>query len=140
MKDKNLLTEQNKEYIMMLGNASLSLKERKFMFIGILFVTILDKKVFHNKDELKEYIGIYEKILNKGEYKSYLYKSRTLLAARVLKDFKDIDDNETIRQVFKEHTIFIKQKLGIKDKNKSTNTNNNSLLKDILDEKRGIDG
>lgn len=56
---------------------------------AVLAVIIFTKEFFKSNKELKKFTGICLQI----EYKEYLFKSRTLLYSRVIKDFF-LDENK----------------------------------------------
>ncbi|BFN04397.1 hypothetical protein [Clostridium tetani] len=124
----------NIDYIKLLDSNKFSLKEKKLLFIGIIFSTICDRVLFKKNNDLKQYINIYEKKLNLEPYKDYLYDCRTSLCSRLAKDFMVVDDDFIIKECFRNHIMFIKNReefSKIKDKKKISSTNNN-LLKDMI--------
>lgn len=132
----------NIEYVRILDSNKFSIKEKKLLFIGILFNTICDKTIFKKNNDLKQYIKLYEKILDIESYRDYLYDSRTLLGSRLVRDFINSDDDFRIKECFKVHIKFIEESeefrrinSKIKDKNKATFTINN-LLKDMINKDR----
>ena len=101
--------------------------DKFFTIPAVLSVIIFTKEFYSSNDELR---GFTEDFLNK-EYKDYLFKSRTLLYSRVIKDFY-INNNNPDSLV---HSIdnFISTETQIKTKEKGKDSQ-----KDIIDKWRKV--
>lgn len=101
--------------------------DKFFTIPAVLSVIIFTKEFYSSNDELR---GFTEDFLNK-EYKDYLFKSRTLLYSRVIKDFY-INNNNPDSLV---HSIdnFISKETQIKTKEKGKDSQ-----KDIIDKWRKV--
>ena len=122
-----------------LKSSKFSSKEKKYLLMGVLIETIFDKSFFKLKKDLQPYVRGIEVILEIPSYREYLYQSRTLLSARIIKDifFNDklIKDEEQRKKVIKLIISYHTQYLNVEnsviddDKNRSTST---SLLNDMI--------
>lgn len=127
-----------KNKIMILKSPKYSLDEKKMFFIGSISEIIFDKKMFKNNFDLKEYIKIYESILNIDPYKDYLYLARPQILARLIKDLfyprklrSDEKQQEIVKNAINKHVDFILGKELI-DETKEKRINNSSLLSDVI--------
>lgn len=122
----------------LLKSSKYSMREKKYIFIGIFTEMILDRIIFPKNKDLHEYISLFEKITGKEPYKDYLYKSRITLSARLVKDlfFDDnLDEKLVLKKSISEHIEFVEKlpKKSISDTgSKSSETN---LLQDVLKSK-----
>lgn len=109
------------------------MREKKYMFIGVVMETIFSRELFTKNNELHEYMHIFEKLMKLTPYRDYLYKSRTMLASRVIKDLlnKEVND-DLIRVMIDKHIDFIEKYAGYTDKKKSTKKSESSLLEDMI--------
>lgn len=121
------------------------MREKRYIFIGTLTEMIFDKKLFPKNKDLHEYIYIYEKILGIEPYRDYLYKSRTTLAARIVKDlffYKNeelIDTSEILKKSISQHLFFIENHSEpvVNDSRSSKRNKEATLLDDVIKSKHG---
>lgn len=109
--------------------------EKKIYFIGIVTQTIYDKTIFKFNKELHSYLKFYETFFDvpDGEFKPYLFRSRTLLAARVCRLINNEEDSTRLTKLFNYHIkFFMKKKDTV---NKKNNVGENTLLGDMLKRK-----
>ncbi|MFD0897355.1 hypothetical protein [Loigolactobacillus binensis] len=68
-------------------------------FTGFMYSLILDKTVFKRNDELPDFIfNFFLKPFGSMQYKDYVYKSRTLLGARVCRHIiDDFNYSDTVK-------------------------------------------
>ena len=91
-----------------LNSKKYSFNEKKLLFVGIVSNTIYDKSLFPNNKLLNEYVTLFETSLSLDEpYKEYLYKSRTLLASRVVKDILKNENDKDLLSLISSHIINI---------------------------------
>ncbi|EIS9525280.1 TPA: hypothetical protein KNJ64_001991 [Clostridioides difficile] len=92
---------------LIMGN-KLSISQSKSLFMGIFYEIILNKDLFSKNRELKEFInGHMLPYINRDKkYKDYLFKSRTLFAATILKDiYINVEYNQVIKMVEELYSI-----------------------------------
>lgn len=97
-----------------LRDSNYTIEDKKKYFLGEVTYTILNNEIFNKNSDLKKYIAIYEEAMNLNEYKEYLYKSRTLLISRVLKDIKINISDSQLENLINRHLKY----LNMKDYNK----------------------
>lgn len=131
----------NKTIYDLLRSRKYTIKDRKIIFIGEVTQTIYNKSLFYKNEDLHEYISIFEKILLLPEpFKNYLYRSRTLLTSRITREIYKEQDSSKISKLIQLHIDFVTatsintEKL-IKQHNKNTIKNNESLLENFLEKK-----
>lgn len=110
-------------------------EDKRKYFLGEIAYTILNKELFTRNSDLKVYIAIFENIQNINEYKDYLYKSRTLLVSRILKDVKNNLSNTQFDKLVKQHYKFFDKKHSGSESNKKetiNKVNSNSILNNYL--------
>lgn len=109
------------------------MREKKYIFIGVVMETIFSKELFYRNSDLHEYVNIFEDLMKLTPYLDYLYKSRTMLASRVIKDLlnKKVND-DLIRLLIEKHIDFIEKYADNSDKKKSTKKSETSLLEDMI--------
>ncbi|MEI3654533.1 hypothetical protein [Lactococcus lactis] len=122
-----------KNVINTLNSSKYLMREKKYIFIGVVMETIFSKELFYRNSDLHEYINIFENLMKLTPYLDYLYKSRTMLASRVIKDLlnKEVND-DLIRLMIDKHIDFIEKYVGYSDKKKSTKKSESSLLEDMI--------
>lgn len=85
----------------------LSISQSKLLFMGIIYEIILSKELFPRNSQLEEFInGHLIKYLNKDtEFKEYLFKTRTILAATIQKHiYNNLDYNnilDVVEEIYK---------------------------------------
>ncbi len=101
-----------------LKSSKYTVKEKKYILIGVISKVLFDKNIFPKNNDLKEYVSLFENILNKKDpYRDYLYKSRTLLSSRVIKDlFFDVNNNFNIDSEYNIDKEYIKNLIEINNK------------------------
>lgn len=110
-------------------------EDKRKYFLGEIAYTILNKELFTRNSDLKVYIAIFENIQNINEYKDYLYKSRTLLVSRILKDVKNNLSNTQFDKLVKQHYKFFDKKHSGSESNKKetiNKVNSSSILNNYL--------
>lgn len=125
----------NIDYIRFLNSSKFTLKEKKLFFVGILSTTIFNKHLFTSNIKIKKYITLYEDILDIPPYKDYLYRSRTLLNSRIIKDFLKLEDTISIKKCFSAHINFIESQKNKKEeviKVEKLAISNSNLLDDMI--------
>ena len=81
--------------------------EKKIVFMGLLVSTIFDKSEFKKNEDLHAYISFYEHLFKiKDGFKPYVYKSRTLLASRVVRLVNQTEDITILTKIFNYHINF----------------------------------
>ena len=73
---------------------------------AILSIIVLTKEYYPHNNELRQFT---KDVLN-ADYKDYLFKSRTLLYSRIIKDF--YINNQDIKLLLKKVNAFIKENNG----------------------------
>lgn len=76
----------------------------KYKVIGIIAELLLSKKIFNKNSDIESFL---EKTFNLY-FKTYLYKSRTLLVARVIREIIAIENENTYK---KKLYVFIEEKI-----------------------------
>lgn len=81
---------QNKEEIFdslkLIKSNKLNSSQTIEYFSGFTYKILLDKDIFPNNDDLKEFImSVYLKRIKADQFKDYVYRSRTLLASRLVR-------------------------------------------------------
>ena len=126
MKDRSL--EAIKNDLSSIRSNRLSSSQSKLLFMGVLYEILLRTDLFPRNRDLKNFI---EDILkgytkNNGIFKEYVYSSRTMLAARILRDiFEELEYAEIIDITYKIQNVF-ESSIEIK-KNGSKSKNNDSV-------------
>ena len=117
-----------------LNSKKYSFNEKKLLFVGIVSNTIYDKSLFQNNKLLNEYVTLFETILSLDEpYKEYLYKSRTLLASRIVKDILKNEDDKDLLNLISAHNHFINRKnVHIKNSKVVKSKKSKTLLDDMI--------
>ncbi|MEQ6357742.1 hypothetical protein ABNX05_24350 [Lysinibacillus sp. M3] len=128
----------DKLIISVLNGKKFSFEEKKTFFVGVVTQMLFDTVKFKRNADLSEYLKPYEKELNKGKpFKDYLYKSRTLLAARVARLIIDNTDRNITNLLINSHINYLNRNIILDNtSSKSNNNNNSSLLEDILKERK----
>ena len=128
----------NKNTSNLLRSSKFSMREKKYIFIGLLTEMIFDKTIFPRNKDLHEYISLFESVLGVEPYKDYLYKSRITLAARLVKDLffdEKLDEKTVIKNSISEHINFVDKLSKHSNSDRSSHTSENNLLQDILKSK-----
>lgn len=118
------------------------LKNKKRYFNGIVAETILSKELFPANKDLKEYIKLFEKFEGIDEYRPYLYKARTLLIARIIKDVNYKLSDQNFLNLVEDHNMFFNtanpEKLEVKidEKIEKNYKSNDSLFIKYINAKR----
>lgn len=116
-----------------LNSKKYSFNEKKLLFVGIVSNTIYDKSLFSNNKLLNEYVTLFETSLSLDEpYKEYLYKSRTLLASRVVKDILKNENDKDLLSLISSHILFINEKNVDNKNNKIVKSKKNKTLLDDM--------
>lgn len=129
-----------KEIEIILASKKYSFSEKQLFLTGSVSKTIYSTILFPRNSDLNKYVRFFEKKLNNGEeFKEYLYSSRTLLAARVVRLVFSEKDVKVQKEIMDFHIDFLSQLLFIKKDNedekiKSFNKSN-SLLSDMIKKK-----
>lgn len=122
-------------------NPNYTIEDKKKYFIGEVTYTILNYEIFKKNSDLKKYISIYEELMELNEYKEYLYRSRTLLISRILKDIKINIKDSQFEKLVNRHIKFLSTNKNIKNDEKKVNINKSnsdeSLLNNYLKAKKG---
>lgn len=134
---------ERKDNSSILKSSKFSSKEKRYLLIGILVETIFDKSLFKKNNELIPYVNGIGFIIGVTPYKDYLYHSRTILAARIIKDifFGNLNTDEEYRRMITKkiinyHINFFEYLQKNDDKNYLTrNKNKSNLLDDMIDSK-----
>ncbi|KAA0784604.1 hypothetical protein [Bacillus sp. BPN334] len=121
----------------LLKGKKFSFQEKKILFIGIVNQTIYDTFIFNNNIDLNTYLMPYELYLNNNEpFKDYLYKSRTLLSARVTRLILNNDDRDLTSLLINEHINFMNQNSTPSTDKRRKKENDSNLLDDILKQRK----
>lgn len=103
-----------------LSGNGVPINERKLLLVGSVFETILNKDLFPSNADLHSYVEIFErlfKITDKktGErgYRPYLFKDRTLLAARVGRKITETNNAEIMYKLIDNHVSFLRERSKI---------------------------
>ena len=106
----------------------LSIFQSKLLFMGIIYEIILSKELFSKNSQLKEFVnGHLVKYLNKGnEFKDYLFKTRTILAATIQKQIYNELDYNNILDVVEELYKILPDRLY--EQNKRGNKKNSNYV------------
>jgi len=121
-REERKLNEIKKDLKLITSN-KLSMSQSKLLFMGITYEIILRKDLFPKNEDLRGFINnvFVENFKEKIPFKDYLYKSRTLLAARVQrKIYSDLEYNKIADMVHELYKIFPDEeikKIGIKKGN-----------------------
>lgn len=122
-------------------NPNYTIEDKKKYFIGEVTYTILNYEIFKKNSDLKKYIAIYEELMELNEYKDYLYRSRTLLISRILKDIKINIKDSQLEKLVNRHIKFLSTNENINKGEKKVNINkvnsDESLLNNYLKAKKG---
>ena len=89
MQDKSIIEGLIND-LSLLQNNKFSVKQTRRMYQGIVFELIQNKHIFEKNNDLR----IFVEFVFKKTYREYLFSSRSLLAARVLKDLSFLPTNE----------------------------------------------
>lgn len=132
MNDEINYAEQLQKDLEVLFSNKLNSEESKIYFSGFLYTLILNKKMFHKNEELKDFLyEVFLKPFNIEQYRDYLYKSRTLLGSRVSRHIiEHFTYSETIAAT-KMVSKYIIQKYNLDSNGKSSK---NKPSKNIADE------
>lgn len=102
--------------------------------MGLLVSTIFDKSEFKKNEDLHTYISFYEHLFDiKDGFKPYVYKSRTLLASRVVRLVNQTEDITVLTKIFNYHISFF-----YKNKKNSSSLQNETLLGDYINGERNV--
>ncbi|SUM89506.1 hypothetical protein [Staphylococcus saprophyticus] len=112
-----------------------SIEDKRKYFLGEVLHTILNKELFKKNEDLKEYIKVIERFEVVNEYKNYLYKSRTLLASRVLKDVELNFTESDLLILIKNHYNYLEKYSNF---NVTINTKENERKKEIKKNKNSV--
>lgn len=128
--------------INILEENSFTIDEKRKYFIGVITYTILDKNLFSRNNQLKEYLKIIEEFDGMDVYKEYLYKSRTLLVARVGKDIRNSLSDNQFKKLILKHEEFMSnlntpKEQSIESKKEKRKSNQNSILSNYLKSLKG---
>lgn len=118
-----------------LKNKNFDISQRQLIFVGSVTKSIYSKELFNKNQDLKDYIGIFEKnSFSKIIFKDYLYSSRTNLAARIARLLLNDAELPNLNNLIILHLEFIKKKIEIEN-NKGSDTKNRketTLLNDMI--------
>ena len=76
----------------------------KYKIIGMVSELLLSKKVFSNNQAIQEFLSDVFSL----EFKEYVFRSRTLIVARVTREILKIDDDSTYKNKLYD---FVQQKI-----------------------------
>lgn len=129
-----------KEIEIILASKKYSFSEKQLFLAGSVSKTIYSTNLFPRNSDLNKYIRFFEKKLNNGEeFKEYLYSSRTLLAARVVRLVFSEKDVKAQKEIMEFHIDFLSHLLFVKKDNEDQKTKSfnksNSLLSDMINKK-----
>ena len=86
--------EEIKNDIRIVSSNKLNISQSKLIFMGFLYEIILSKEIFPKNSDLKEFVNNdLKKYLN---IKDYIFKSRSLLAAKIQRKIYELDYNDII--------------------------------------------
>ncbi|WP_304341241.1 hypothetical protein [Metaclostridioides mangenotii] len=108
----------------------LNIYQSKLYFMGLFFEVILNKELFPRNKDLKEFINEHIAIhfITKKRYKDYLFKSRTLLAASIIREIYINVEYDQILEMVKELDLILPENLNSQNKkNKNKNSKNDDL-------------
>ncbi|MDK9857687.1 hypothetical protein [Staphylococcus equorum] len=107
-----------------------SKEESEKMFLGLLFYMINDRDVFKLNEDIKDFI----EMVFEHKYKDYLYRSRPILASRLMNDIRKeksygemLQINKKIVKYFENSFIELESKAN--NKKEVSNTNISGWLK-----------
>lgn len=117
------LIELKNDFTIIKSN-KLNTTQSKAMFIGLLYEMILRKDLFPKKDNLKKFVETVILIdMDNIIIKDYLYKSRSLLAARIIKYIlNDFDYIQILKIVNMIYSLIPESEIKISKKNKGSLT------------------
>ena len=117
------LIELKNDFTIIKSN-KLNTTQSKAMFIGLLYEMILRKDLFPKKDNLKKFVETVILIdMDNIIIKDYLYKSRSLLAARIIKYIlNDFDYIQILKIVNMIYSLIPESEIKISKKNKGNLT------------------
>lgn len=117
-----------------LNSSKYNISEKKYIFLGTLSETILNKNLFKYNIDLKEYISLFEDVLDREPYKEYLYSTRPLLASQVVKDFVQVEpkNNLIIKEAIERHVKYMHERKYLDTQTKVKIPNKNNLLEDMI--------
>ncbi|WP_077736431.1 hypothetical protein [Bacillus sonorensis] len=104
-------------------------ENKRILIFGTLTHILLSKSIINKNDEIPNFI----KNIFKIDFKDYVYKSRTLVVARVARIVEKMNLEEldnTINLLIK---LFELENSSVNKKNNKKDKNNNSVLKTIDD-------
>lgn len=117
------------DFIKINGN-KYSKEESEKMFLGLLFYMINDRDVFKLNEDIKDFI----EMVFEHKYKDYLYRSRPILASRLMNDIRKeksygemLQINKKIVKYFENSFIELESKAN--NKKEVSNTNISGWLK-----------
>jgi len=100
----------------------------KFIIPGIIAEIIFNKEFFKKNSELKEFTVIFDKT-----YADYLFNARPLLYSRLIKEFKNIDNDKELKTYVNKIIAFLNSNNDTQkvDVNKKIVKTKNSTTKSI---------
>lgn len=103
-----------------------SLQQTRSLYLGLLYELLSNKYIFPKNNDLVRFL---EKVFKK-KYKSYLFKSRSYLASRLLKDVSNDYDTVQISAsikliIFYLESLEVENEISINDKKTSRKINKN---------------
>lgn len=107
----------------------LSISQSKLLFMGIIYEIILSRELFPKNLQLKKFVnGHLVKYLNKGnEFKDYLFKTRTILAATIQKHIYNELDYNNILEIVEELYKILPDELYNKNKRDNKKNSNEAI-------------
>lgn len=88
----------------------------KYKMIGIVSSLLMSKEIFSNNTKLAQFL----KEVFQLECKSYIFRSRSLLAARVTRELLSLDDDQGYKRKLYD---FIQTQIELSDPKKTTKRN-----------------
>lgn len=125
-----------KSQLSLLESNKLNSKESTIYFAGFFYSLILNKKVFKNNKDINAFLdSVYLKPLKLSPFKSYLYRSRTLLGSRVSRYILEKATYSNIIELRKLTMDYLDNQLG-KNKNKE-DKKTKKTMSNLMDELSG---
>lgn len=87
----------------------------KYKFIGIISELILSKEIFNKNSELIDFVEVVFSV----RFRPYVFKSRTILIAKITRIVYDCDDSYVYENIRKSLYNFTSKKIDILKENKS---------------------
>ncbi|VDG23720.1 hypothetical protein [Lactiplantibacillus mudanjiangensis] len=130
--EKDYIKEIIKQFKIINSN-KLNSEETINYFNGCVYALILNKTVFRRNDDLPSFVyGLFLKPFDTEQYKQYVYKSRTLLGARVCRHINDDLNYSQVVPLSKAVISYLEKTFSLEQKKEDT-----QRLNSIADELSG---